>query len=305
MEKFFWTDYGKSKIAYTDFSGNDHYTFLHDVYEPVSMALVGDEIFWTCSRSTRLNWTPKHSFIGTKTSIIQHPISSPDAMILETITPIRKSKHPCAANENNGCSHICIALGNATASCLCPNGMVFTDSNNKTCITSQDCFFRCGSGECVTESKMCDSRKDCADHSDEHDCGTRRKEHKHCKPLEFACDDGFKCIENQKRCDQTLDCDDKSDELDCDKYNGTTQCNTHQFMCPEGKCIDIVRLCDGYKNCLKGEDEDENHCNKFGTCSVDEYKCMNGQCVPKSWVCDGSSDCEDSSDEMNCSKSGG
>lgn len=39
--------------------------FLYDVENPISMALVGDDLFWSSSKSFKLNWTPKHRKICT------------------------------------------------------------------------------------------------------------------------------------------------------------------------------------------------------------------------------------------------
>lgn len=266
------------------------------------MALIGEDVFWSTSKSLRLSWTPKHSFIGTKTMMITHPITSPtpNAMILETITPITVSKHTCMTNENNGCSHICVALGKQLFSCLCPTGMVFNDSTNTTCINLSDCSFRCGSGECIIESKRCDYHKDCADHSDEDECGDQKKEYKNCKSDEFTCNDGVQCIDRKLRCDQNFDCTDKSDELECSKYNATTKCNENQFTCFDGRCIGKVSLCDGFKDCSNNEDEDSHQCHMHGTCGPDEFKCGNGQCIPDDWLCDGSFDCTDNTDELKC-----
>lgn len=246
LKEIFWTDYENSKVSYTDFQGQYFHSFLHDVIKPVSIAAVGDDFFWTTSKSFRLNWTPKHQLFGTKTIIIPHETltPTPDAVILQTITPITVSTHPCVTNDNNGCSHICVALGEKSSSCLCPNGMTFDNFSNTTCIDAHDCYFRCGSGECISEEKRCNYKKDCADNSDEKECGNDKKTFKQCKSNEFACSDGTDCIDRKQRCDKNFDCGDHSDERDCDKYDAKTKCNEYQFMCNDGLCIDSVELCD-------------------------------------------------------------
>lgn len=104
---------------------------------PVSLALVGDDLFWSSTKSLKLNWTPKHSFVGTKAMHIEHPYTSspPTTMQLLTITGTTTSKHPCAQHGfNGGCSHICIAMNATSHMCLCTLGMVFADASNTTCI---------------------------------------------------------------------------------------------------------------------------------------------------------------------------
>lgn len=198
LQKLFWTDFEQSKIAYTDFNGQTHHTFLYDVDNPVSLTVIGDDLFWSSTKSLKLNWTPKHSFFGTKSMNIEHPFKSftPLKIELLALKPRTVSKHPCIINS--GCSHVCVAMGRTTHSCLCSAGTVFNDSSNTTCVPSDECFFRCGSGECISESERCDGVKHCQDSSDEDDCQHKQK-YAHCNYDQFACHDGLKCIEHKER----------------------------------------------------------------------------------------------------------
>lgn len=282
-----------------NFSGDTYHTFLHDVDTPLSLAVIGDELFWSTSKSLVLNWTPTHSMTGTKSMVINHPktLPVPDVMVLQTITTVKMSKHPCVAH-NNGCSHLCVAMGANIPSCLCPNGMVFNDSSNTTCIDTRECFFRCGSGECISEAEHCNYKNDCADHSDEVNCP--KKKILNCSPHDFICADDSKCIDRSSRCDKKIDCNDESDEADCDKYDRNSKCHERQFMCYDGTCIAQERLCDGFKDCTQKEDELKDNCETYGTCAPGEFKCDNGQCIMDSWVCDEAVDCNDASDERHC-----
>ncbi|XP_031628154.1 putative vitellogenin receptor isoform X2 [Contarinia nasturtii] len=299
LKEIFWTDYAQSKISYTDFHGETHHTFLYDVNHPVSLAIIGDDIFWSTSKSIKLNWTPKHSYVGTKSMHIEHPFTTSTAADIEllTISPVTThSKHPC----NEGvCSHICIAMGKTVYSCLCPAGTVFKNAHNSTCVPHTECFFRCGSGECVTEEQRCNGVKNCLDFSDEEDCQERQK-FVTCEPNQFTCLDRMKCIDRENRCDKNIDCDDGSDEKDCKDYIKETKCHKNQFLCSNGHCIDSNALCDGFKDCSSGEDELASNCrnSESRTCNANEFKCSNNQCIPNAWLCDGSLDC--SNDEENC-----
>lgn len=161
------------------------------------MALVGEDLFWSSGKSLKLNWTPKHSFVGTKSMHIEHPYTSvtPASMELMAITAPTVSTHTCAQHGfNGGCSHICIAMSKTTHTCLCTPGTVFSDASNTTCIPDDDCSFRCNSGECIIESQRCNGHKDCPDSSDERDCHESKK-YVTCEPNQFTCLDRLKCID--------------------------------------------------------------------------------------------------------------
>lgn len=304
LREVFWADYEKRRIAYTDYDGTVHHIFLGGISKPASMAILGDDIFWTSSKSLKLNWTPKHNLAGTKSLNVQQPIFSalPETIELVTITPVSVSKHACMAFDNGGCSHICVALSGTTHSCLCPSGMVFKDSMNLTCIDNGDCEFRCGSGECLPRTKLCDGFKNCVDNSDEENCSSHNATHSDCQFDEFTCADNSKCIPRTLRCNQNYDCADRSDELDCQNYDRDTQCHKSQHVCSDGKCVDVSAVCDEFRDCSDGSDE-QNCKAQRKVCPADSFLCASGQqCIKKAWVCDGDEDCEDKSDEQNCSE---
>lgn len=114
------------------------------VLKPVSIAALGDNIFWTTFRKSRLYYTSKHNLGGTKKMVIEQEkgSSSPEEIVLQTVTPLTTSEHPCQRNLRGGCSHICVAVGQSNVACLCPIGMTFNDHRNQTCVDTKQCEYR-------------------------------------------------------------------------------------------------------------------------------------------------------------------
>ncbi|XP_072180900.1 low-density lipoprotein receptor-related protein 2-like [Diadema setosum] len=89
-------------------------------------------------------------------------------------------------------------------------------------------------------------------------------------------------------------------EMQADGRTCTESCIGRQFHCPiDGKCIEWYEQCNGFDDCLYGEDE-RNCPTRF--CPSNLFQCNIGtpQCIPVFWLCDGDLDCADGSDEQTC-----
>lgn len=304
LKELFWSDYNERKISYMDFDGNSPHTFLGSIAKPASMAVVGEDVFWTTTKSLILNWTPKHNLAGTKSMLMKHSAfaAMPVNIELATITPIVVSQHICAARSASNCSHVCVALSATSHSCLCPAGMIFADEAERRCVDKFACEFRCSSGECIGEINRCDGYKDCVDNSDEENCGSKKSPHRECTFEEFECADRSKCIDRALRCNQINDCSDRSDEASCSNYDSKTKCHEMQYMCSNGECIDSTLVCDGHSDCSDGSDE-KSCKDPSRVCGADKFTCLSDRkCIPISWRCDGTPECFDRSDEANCTR---
>uniref|UniRef100_A0A8D9F2W7 Serine protease nudel n=1 Tax=Cacopsylla melanoneura TaxID=428564 RepID=A0A8D9F2W7_9HEMI len=154
---------------------------------------------------------------------------------------------------------------------------------------------RCGRGQCVKNTDLCDGVNQCPDGLDEASdlCAVQNEimETEKCQINQLQCSNK-KCVSKLIYCDGKDDCGDGSDEpKDC-----KTSCAAYMRLAhPE-------RMCDGKRNCL--DKSDEVGCGN--ACEMPQaFTCVgskNPTCISEEMVCDGRLDCEDGSDETNCYK---
>ncbi|XP_062383968.1 low-density lipoprotein receptor-related protein 2-like isoform X2 [Sardina pilchardus] len=155
-----------------------------------------------------------------------------------------------------------------------------------------------GTSLCISQSQLCDGRRDCPDGADEKGCV------KSCSnTADFLCKDRRKCIKRNLVCDGRSHCSDGSDEVGCPtvatKTSKTTplKCRLGSKACRDGSdCVLLSHVCDGEKDCRDGSDEEE--CEQ---CQEGQFQCANGRkCIDQKQVCDGTPQCQDRSDELDC-----
>ncbi|XP_013392577.1 G-protein coupled receptor GRL101-like [Lingula anatina] len=109
--------------------------------------------------------------------------------------------------------------------------------------------------------------------------------HTHCFPRHLACI-------HDKVQQKALN--------DCRHFEHLQQCQTYEcpsmFKCPNTYCIPLRQVCDGEKDCPRGEDEDNARCTNY-TCPG-HFRCRGErQCVHQSEVCNGVVNCKHSNDD--------
>ncbi|GFU07691.1 low-density lipoprotein receptor-related protein 2, partial [Nephila pilipes] len=260
----------------------------------ISIAVNEKYLYWTDSKHNALNLLKLNASYAHTISLPGVKSGPVSRKVIYATAPIAKRSlgETTCANNNGGCSHLCLASPSGR-SCSCDGGMELS-KDRMTCkekeCTSEE--FRClgSSKKCVPKELVCDGIKDCEDGSDEK-C---EKEPERCPGNDFRCLNG-RCIMASWKCDKRDDCGDNSDEIGCPT---PVNCKKDQFTCTEGECISSLWRCDGESDCADGSDEANCHTT---ACSAEtQLRCDNGQCIPKSWACDGAPDCFDSTDERNC-----
>ncbi|XP_046665505.1 sortilin-related receptor-like isoform X3 [Homalodisca vitripennis] len=220
--------------------------------------------------------------------------------------------------------HACIP-----ASWRCDGEKDCGDNSDEIGCDSNSCEswqFQCDNHHCIFKTWQCDGDYDCGDNdtSDERNCPTTVRPPtipprpqlptNTCVDWMFRCNNK-KCIPYWWKCDSVNDCGDNSDEIGCEPITVPTSyvtpappsqsgvCQSHQFRCLNGDCIQDSWVCDNIKDCEQGEDEE--HCQGTVLCdSKTQFRCrQDGSCIPLRQVCDGKYQCPDYSDEMSCSHS--
>ena len=181
-----------------------------------------------------------------------------------------------------------------------------SDEDPATCgnCTNQADFAICRDGNtCFNHYWSCDGRINCSDGSDESDTYSQCN---YCTEEESVSCPGFpgNC---GKLCDGQITCPDRWDELlsTCksrlDEADATI-CSEEagQYQCKDGSlCLDNSYVCDGFKECSDGSDEDSVACQD--ECQHVRYPlhhCDNGSCIWQQTACSAREKplCEDGSD---------
>ena len=165
--------------------------------------------------------------------------------------------------------------------------------------------FLCHSGHCIYLRNVDDLIPDCpgGNAEDEPRYLQLRYNNKQytCKDLtHIPCVPGLSvCFTFEQLC--LYDSDKDGNPLWCRNGAHLADCSfvncTNSYKCPESYCIPFHRVCDGYQDCIHGEDEE--WCNAYSCKGL--LRCTGSKvCVHPRHVCDGFRNCPSGDDEELC-----
>ncbi|NXM49549.1 LRP2 protein, partial [Gymnorhina tibicen] len=101
--------------------------------------------------------------------------------------------------------------------------------------------------------------------------------HLSCSRTHVLCRDGTGCVAQEYLCDGEKDCADGSDEDGCAQLCNTAgqpaPCQSHEYPCRLGSCLNASLVCNGRQDCADGSDEGRN-------CSVPCQRSCTHLCYP-------------------------
>ncbi|XP_069347226.1 low-density lipoprotein receptor-related protein 6 isoform X6 [Eulemur rufifrons] len=245
LGKLFWADSDLRRIESSDLSGANRIV-LEDsnILQPVGLTVFENWLYWIDKQQQMIEKIDMTGQEG-RTKVQARIAQLSDIHAVKELNLQEYRQHPCA-QDNGGCSHICLVKGDGTTRCSCPMHLVLLQDELScgeppTCSPQQ---FTCFTGEidCIPVAWRCDGFTECEDHSDELNCPV-------CSESQFQCASG-QCIDGALRCNGDANCQDKSDEKNCEVL-----CLIDQFRCANGQCVGKHKKCDHNVDCSDKSDE--------------------------------------------------
>lgn len=138
QKRVYYIDAHSKSIHTTNYDGSDHHLVIKNqdtLSHPFSISLFENYVYWTDWRTNSVMRANKWN--GTDVTSIDRTSSQPFGIqILHSSRQPCEGPNPCAEN-NGGCSHLCLLSISKTYKCECPHVMQLS-SDNKTCIQNEE-----------------------------------------------------------------------------------------------------------------------------------------------------------------------
>ena len=165
--------------------------------------------------------------------------------------------------------------------------------------------FLCLSSQCIYQRKVNDLIPDCPGGGAEDEPQFLQlrynSSHYDCRdPMEMSCIPGLPvCFTLEQFC--LFEIDEDGNPRWCRNGAHLGDCSimncTNSYKCPESYCIPFHRVCDGFPDCIHGEEEERCHeysCKGLLRCTATKV------CFHPTYVCDGIPNCPSGDDEELC-----
>ncbi|XP_055345561.1 prolow-density lipoprotein receptor-related protein 1-like [Paramacrobiotus metropolitanus] len=131
--RVYWIDAYSDAIYTVDIDGHDLREILRGgdfIQHPFALAVYGSHVFWTDWRTNAIHKANKWNGSNIET-VVQVTTQPFDLHVMHSsLQP--KVSNPCA-NQNGGCSHLCVIGLGGTARCVCPHLTKFVEGSTTQC----------------------------------------------------------------------------------------------------------------------------------------------------------------------------
>lgn len=135
--KLYWSDAGKDRIEHANMNGSERTSLIHkDLPHVFGFSLMGDDLYWTDWQTRSVERANKEAG-NSREAILEQ---MPNVMGLKAVRLGRYKGHNACADQNGGCSQLCLYRHDKRHVCACQIDYELVQ-DNKTCVRSERLLF--------------------------------------------------------------------------------------------------------------------------------------------------------------------
>ena len=137
--KIYWADFKQNMIECSNLDGSSRFIIVHqNVYQPISLTLFEDNLYWSNANSTQIQTVSKLTGINSSIIAISAFVQNELDLTINVFHSLRQPSvdvYPC---QSHLCSHLCMP-NNVSYRCSCPFGYILNENeNHNNCQLSSD-----------------------------------------------------------------------------------------------------------------------------------------------------------------------